>query len=61
MEQEHDIDRIHTHTVTTLDNLETANQFIRQAIENQANRWVDQQNIFRFFDIIFVVFRVQIS
>uniref|UniRef100_A0A914HQW6 Syntaxin-18 n=1 Tax=Globodera rostochiensis TaxID=31243 RepID=A0A914HQW6_GLORO len=39
-EQEQDIDIIHSRTVYTLDNLETANEFIREAIKNQANRRV---------------------
>ncbi|KAL3088657.1 hypothetical protein niasHT_023275 [Heterodera trifolii] len=39
-EQEQEIDVIHSRTVYTLDNLETANEFIREAIKNQANRRV---------------------
>jgi len=40
IEQEHDIDSVHIHSITALDNLDVANQFIREAIKNQANRRV---------------------
>uniref|UniRef100_A0A915CL07 Uncharacterized protein n=1 Tax=Ditylenchus dipsaci TaxID=166011 RepID=A0A915CL07_9BILA len=40
VEQERDIDSIHTQTVHTLDNLETANEFIRDSIRNTATRRV---------------------
>lgn len=39
-EQEENIDIIHSRTVYTLDNLEQANDYIREAIKNQANRRV---------------------
>lgn len=39
-EQERDIDSIHTQTIYTLDNIESANQFIREAISNTASRRV---------------------
>lgn len=40
MDQERDIDIIHTQTIHTLDNLEVANEFIREAIRNTATRRV---------------------
>ncbi|KAI1711816.1 syntaxin-18 [Ditylenchus destructor] len=40
VEQERDIDTIHTHSIETLDNLETANEYIRGAISNTATRRV---------------------
>uniref|UniRef100_A0A7E4VWZ2 Syntaxin-18_N domain-containing protein n=1 Tax=Panagrellus redivivus TaxID=6233 RepID=A0A7E4VWZ2_PANRE len=40
LEQEQDIEQIHVKTVHTLDNLEAANDFIRQAIQNSASRRV---------------------
>lgn len=40
MDQERDIDSIHTQTIHTLDNLEIANEFIREAIRNTATRRV---------------------
>uniref|UniRef100_A0A1I8BRR5 t-SNARE coiled-coil homology domain-containing protein n=1 Tax=Meloidogyne hapla TaxID=6305 RepID=A0A1I8BRR5_MELHA len=39
-EQEQNIDLIHSRTVYTLDNLQQANDYIREAIKNQANRRV---------------------
>uniref|UniRef100_A0A914CL35 t-SNARE coiled-coil homology domain-containing protein n=1 Tax=Acrobeloides nanus TaxID=290746 RepID=A0A914CL35_9BILA len=38
LEQEQTIDRVHEKTVYTLDTLEAANDFIRQAIKNSASR-----------------------
>jgi syntaxin 18 len=40
LEQEKGIDVIHTQTIYTLDNLESANQYIRAAIKNGASRRV---------------------
>uniref|UniRef100_A0A914KQL2 Syntaxin-18 n=1 Tax=Meloidogyne incognita TaxID=6306 RepID=A0A914KQL2_MELIC len=39
-EQEQNIDLIHSRTIYTLDNLQQANDYIREAIKNQANRRV---------------------
>uniref|UniRef100_A0A914Q278 Syntaxin-18 n=1 Tax=Panagrolaimus davidi TaxID=227884 RepID=A0A914Q278_9BILA len=40
LEQEQEIEQIHVTTTHTLDNLEAANDFIRQAIQNSASRRV---------------------
>ncbi|KAI1703159.1 syntaxin-18 [Ditylenchus destructor] len=40
VEQDRDIDTIHTHSIETLDNLDIANEYIREAIRNTATRRV---------------------
>jgi syntaxin 18 len=40
VEQEKDIEIIHENTIHTLDNLDQANEFIREAIKNSASRRV---------------------